>query len=162
ELERRLLRVQGGDLTEARMLLGFCTENPDEPETCLVLEALIVGLLQALDPTSLPGVPKNPDKAGALEMAGKAGHPVARATPRAGDADANEALVWRGRLHLAASEPDKAARPLREVLERDPDHFEARFALALAVAPESHREAAEHLGRLLRLDPKHRRVRYHL
>jgi cytochrome c-type biogenesis protein CcmH/NrfG len=78
---------------------------------------------------------------------------------RPSQADQMQGLVWRGRLHLFALEQAEAQAALRKALELDPDHFEARLQLALAVTQEAPAEAAAHLQLLRDRHPKNNHVR---
>jgi tetratricopeptide (TPR) repeat protein len=161
-LERRLLRLQRSQeaawlLPEAEALLLYCTDNPDEPDVYLVLEAVVVTLLRRLEMVTMLGVDPDEGEVRAHSMALRAVE-VWEQT-RDGEADRTEALVWRGWLLLARRETAKAERLFRQALSRDPDHFAARLALARVIAHSSPREAVEHLRRLARHAPKDHGVR---
>lgn len=159
EMERRLLRVQGGNMEESPPLFLFCQKQPDAPEAYLAMEALIVGALNFIEPSTVRSKPLNEARGevAALKMAMEVVDWWTKV--REGAADQVQALVWRGRLHLAAFDLPEAQKLLREALERDPDHVEARLALAFAVSQKSPKEALEHLELLYRRDPTNNQVR---
>src|SRR4051794_38737505 len=64
-------------------------------------------------------------------------------------ADQVQGLIWHGRLLRFAREHAKGVGKLREALSLDPGSFDARYALALAIAEDSPEESMRHL-KLLR------------
>lgn len=160
ELERRLMRVQRGDVPddEWQVLLRFCDEQPGAPEVPLVLEALLVGALRKLEPGFEAGKPLSAKGEDLRRLAFRA--VVLWTELRTGEADQTEGMVWRGRLHLLAYDEREAEPVLREALARDPDHVEGRFALAQLLLKPSPREAVRHLRWLMERDPKDRNVRF--
>jgi tetratricopeptide (TPR) repeat protein len=60
-------------------------------------------------------------------------------------ADQVQGLVWRGRLRRLEKHHEQAVADLREALRLDPNHYQARLHLALAVLQQSPEESEEHL-----------------
>lgn len=150
-LEYRLLKVSEGDQTEADALFTQYVERVDSRETYLVMEAYIEGRLKVLAPRS-----DSQMDAHLAEAAGVA--KLHRAVDlwlqlRTGKADKVQGLVWRGRVFLFENDHAKGTLALREAVELDPDHAEARWHLAMAIAQESPTEVARHLEILLTGEP---------
>jgi Tfp pilus assembly protein PilF len=150
-LERKLLRVQLGNVDEAAALLAHAEKTPDAPETPLLLEAAIEGTIRAFTQRLPAGYVFDEGTPEVVARAQRAVETWLRL--RTGKADRAQGLVWRGRLHLLASEHSAAVADFREALEVDPEHFEARRQLAFTIAQEAPRETAEHLRRLLKREP---------
>ena len=70
--------------------------------------------------------------------------------------------VWRARVFILANDHTAAAAALREALELDPDHFDARFHLAMAVSQSNPEEACRHLEVLQKRYPQNYYVRFGL
>ena len=62
-----------------------------------------------------------------------------------GTADRAEAFYWSGKIHRILVRYSRSVRDLRQAVELAPQHFNARMALATAVAQASPHEAMEHL-----------------
>src|SRR5207249_1211141 len=130
-------------------------------ETPLILEALLVGTLDALEPFFSAGMVLDSEKGGPLlERARRAVDLWLRVCP--GRADQVQGLVWRGRIHAFASAQPQAVADFRKALELDPDHFDARLHLAQAVAQKAPAEAARHFQILRERDPTNNQVRFSL
>jgi tetratricopeptide (TPR) repeat protein len=150
--EYRLLRVQHGDLSEAAVLLQQCQANSAAADSALALEAVIEGALLVLRPRSgqswtLPAGVTDPVVAlvrPAVEL---------WLQSRSHPADRLQGWVWRGRVWAAAAEYPDAVADFRAVLAEDPQHFEARFNLAITILQENPVEAAEHLAQLREAQP---------
>jgi tetratricopeptide (TPR) repeat protein len=143
-LETRLLVLQQGNLQETDVLLAECTARPGAAQTPIVLEAVIDANLKALLPAYSQG----------LTTGGKLAEPVLLKTRRAIDLwlelrtarpDKVQGLVWRGHTHVFAWEMSEAMADLRQAVELDPDHREARRFLAKFLAENHPAEAAPHL-----------------
>jgi tetratricopeptide (TPR) repeat protein len=136
-LEKQLLGLQGGNLEEADQLLGFCRNNPEDPETPLLLEAIIEGSLHTFK--LFPDAPGKARAQQALDLWFE---------QRPGPVDQCQGLVWRALLRGVANESAQALADLRKALELNPDHFGARMHLALGLFEQAPEEAAAHLQRL--------------
>jgi len=147
-LEQRLLRVQEGNVEAVGELLTFCDDHPDAPETPLILEACIEGLLK-----SGSGSPRSEQTRRAIDR-WLASRPAA--------VDQAQGLVWRARTHALANDQPAALAELHRALELEPDYFEARLYLALFTADQSPAGAAAHLRALHARDPADDRVRFAL
>lgn len=159
ELERRLLAAQQGDLREIGSLMQEYGKGSRTPETALVAEAVAVGILGKLPP---PGADPNIPPAAAPFVA------VARQAAdlwlelRTEPKDRAAGMVWRGHLAALGGDHAGAVAGLRRALELDPDSFDARFYLALAVLQTDPAQTAEHLAALRNRRPNDPRVRYAL
>ena len=161
DLERRLLRVQQGDLADADDLLALCVKSPRAAQTPLVLEAVIEGSL-----TYLFGKFSQ-------EMAGQGELSVADFAParqavdqwfelRTGRDDQVQGFIWRGKLASLARDHPKAQEAFREAVELDPENFAARELLAISISGEAPAEAARHLEKLRQRDPDNKKVTFTL
>ncbi|HEV3436678.1 MAG TPA: tetratricopeptide repeat protein [Gemmata sp.] len=144
DLEFRLTGMQQGHYTEASGLMESFANRPQAPETPLVMEAVIIGILSSLPPTPSPNMTFT-DKAVSLMSQAR------RAVDlwlelRAGQADRVAGLFWRGRIRALAGEQAEAITDLRQALELDPDHLEARSHLAFLVVQANPAEAASHFA----------------
>ena len=139
--------VQQGDLRDVHRLLAFSDDNPDVPETPLILEACIEGSLQRSasarrrwlvdGPTATPRA--DADAAGHRSVAGEA--------PEPGGPGSRPGLAWPG--PCGRQRPARrAGRPCRGSSRLQPDHFEARLYLAPLPCGEPPAEAALHLQAL--------------
>jgi predicted Zn-dependent protease len=161
ESEYRLMRAQQGDLDEARLLLSFCEDHPDDPDTPMALEAAIEGSLAALTDAF----------SASLTFAGGPAEEYVVKVQRGADlwlrlrpgkADQVQGLVWRARAHAYTNDQLKAKEDARRALELDPDHFEARMELAFFLTQDAPAEAAEQLERLRERHPDNVQVRFAL
>jgi predicted Zn-dependent protease len=69
-------------------------------------------------------------------------------------ADQVQGIIWRGRVRAAAAEHDAAIADFRMALERDPEHFDGRFQLAITVGSADPAGAASLLEQLRELEPE--------
>lgn len=135
DLERKLLRLQTGDLEEAATYLRYCAAEPAAPQTPAVLEALIVGGLSSMN------------------------LPVARLAielwleHQSGDTDQQQGFLWRGDLALRSGDWERALRDYRRAFDLDPAQDDARRRLADLLVRYSPREAFDLLGPLLARRP---------
>ncbi len=147
-LEEQLRRVQEGDLGDAQSLLASCAEQPDAPDTPMILEALIEGSLKDLGAASAYGI----------ELHLPSDAMVRRAVDqwlrqRTDRADQAQGLVWHGRLEGYDGAHAEAVADFRAALALAPDRFEPRWNLAERLATTAPAEAAEHLETLRRRYP---------
>jgi predicted Zn-dependent protease len=157
EWERRLLRIQQGDPSEAPLLVSFCASHPEAPETPLTLEACIEGILTALTPGSTSASSGPGEAKPYLKLGQQAVDQWLHLRP--GQADQVQGLVWRSRLDALAHDRLRALADVRQALEMAPDHFEAQLHLASLLLDEEPAEAARYLQQLQARDPKNNRVR---
>ena len=68
--------------------------------------------------------------------------------------DQLQGLVWRGRVRAAAGDYDGAVADFREAIKRSPEHFDARFQLAITIGSADHAEAASLLEKLREAEPE--------
>jgi tetratricopeptide (TPR) repeat protein len=159
--EYQLLRMQRGDLSEAAFHLQAAAAAPSEPESALALEAVIEGALAAVDERSgqssrRPAGSTDPNvvvarQAVELWLASRPGVP-----------DQLQGLIWRGRVRAAAGEYALSLQDFREVLRREPRHFDAQYQLAITIGSANHTEAAELLEQLRKAQPENSMVLFAL
>jgi tetratricopeptide (TPR) repeat protein len=160
-LERSLIAVQGGDRAETERLLASAFQNPRSPETPLILEAFLIGFVGGLPPvTRIVEVEQGSEREQLLAQGRRAVELWLENTSGAGDQV--QGLVWRGRIREVAGDHPGALADFRAGLERDPEHFEARFFLAESLAQEAPAEAARQLQILYNREPASRPVRFAL
>lgn len=159
-LESDLLRVQAGNLADADRLFAVYSEHPELPDTPLVMEAFLEGKLKALAPradakadpaAAEPTVLTNLRRAADLWL-----------QLRPGRADQVQGRVWLARVLIFANDHPGGVTALREATTLDPDHFEARFHLALSLAQQSPEEAWQQLTYLHTRHPENNYVSYGL
>jgi tetratricopeptide (TPR) repeat protein len=151
-IEYKLLRIQKGNLSDAERLLKEASIAPSDLESSLTLEALIETCLGAL---RLQSGQSSQRPAGAADpfviLARNAVEVWLGSHPSV--PDQAQGLVWRGRVRAAAADFDGAVADFREAIKRDPEHFEARYHLAITVGSINHVEAATLLEQLRMLEP---------
>jgi len=160
DLESRLLKVQQGDSQEADALFNRYIDHPEFPETPLVMEAYLEGRLWVLAPRSDSEMDARKAEAAGVAKLHRAVDLWLRL--RTGKADTAQGLVWRGRIQVFENEHAKGIFSLREALVLDPNHFVARWHLAMAVAQDSPTDAARHLETLLAREPENYPIRFGL
>lgn len=158
ELESRLLRAQTGDTAEAERLFTDATANPDAPDAPFMLEAYLEGKFRALAPRGASHSGAASEEA-ALAVVEANTPNMTRAidlwlAARSGRADQVQGRMWRARLALAANKYPEGIAALREAVELDPNHLEARFQLALALQLSDPEETRRHLERLQKQYPE--------
>ncbi len=137
-LESAMLRAQRGEVAEVEELLLGCVQH-DDLDSPLILEALALGHVHVYN----------------LPRAGHLFDLLLERQPRN-----TFALLWRARCLEGINLLDKALEGYRQVLDIDPDHHEARLALADRIAKWETRypEAIEHFERLRARRPDDLRV----
>lgn len=154
DLERRLLAIQRGDLSDANEMLSYFSQRPDAPETPLVLEAYIEGSLRILRPAYVQElIVAGSESAEQIERTRQAIERWLDLRPLRDDQ--LQGLIWRHHLHTFEKLPWKAEADIRRAVELDSNHFEARLWLAICLVQENPTEAAAHLQTLHERDPKH-------
>jgi tetratricopeptide (TPR) repeat protein len=161
ELERRLLRVQQGDLAAADDLLAQCAGNPQASQSGLILEAVIEGSLVRLVEMF------RQESSGQGQLNASDFARAQRAVDlwrdsRSDPIDQGQEKVWRGLLHALARESAKSTDAFRAAVALDPNSFRARELLAKALITDEPEESARHFEILHRRDPKHEMVSFHL
>jgi tetratricopeptide (TPR) repeat protein len=142
-LESALLRAQQGNRAEAERLFAEYSARPDAPDAPFVMEAYLKSVLATLpdEPDSIidpdPGAPEVGARLRAAADLWLGARP--------GRADQVEGLVWKGRVLRYGREHAKSVAAFREALARDPDHFAARYHLAIALGQEAPEEVVRHL-----------------
>jgi tetratricopeptide (TPR) repeat protein len=141
-MEKLLLRVQAGDLSDAGPLTQVCTERPDGPEAAMILEALIEGSLRAFNP------------------------PLAKwgvdlwLTHRPGAFDQAQGLLWHGRVSEFTQDFPQALADYQRAVELDPERLQTRIRLVEALIREEPRQAIPHLEWLRQRRPDDAEVRF--
>jgi len=136
DLERKLLRLQGGYLQDAEVCAHFCAANPNAAQTAPVLEALIVGTIRELD---LPRAQR------CLNL---------WLERQLGKADQIQGLVWGGDIAIRSGEVGRALACYRQAVEADLRHDAARLRLAELLSRYAPQEALAHLDELLHHRPE--------
>ncbi|MSQ94238.1 MAG: tetratricopeptide repeat protein [Gemmataceae bacterium] len=158
--EYQLLYIQEGDLRGADRLLDRALADPTASEEYLVLETIIDAKVKLLTSAHDSGMTLVEGPAGEERDRTDRAIEVWREV-RPEKADQVQGLVWRGRIHLLLN-LQEAAADFRKALELDPNHFDARLLLAIALAESSPREAAGHLEILRGREPQNIRVSIYL
>jgi tetratricopeptide (TPR) repeat protein len=160
ELELALIHAQGGDTGEAERLFAEYSGRPESPDTPFVMEVYLDCLLKALAPGEVSHFLPLTDDPAVLPRLRKAAELWLAMRPS--PADQVQGLIWQGRvLRYAHDHADGVAR-FREALARDPESFDARLHLALALIQDAPTEAMEHFEILSRRRPNDQRLRYYL
>ena len=138
-LERLLARAQRGDLDPRAENLLWSYVKEDDPDSSLILEALVQGYFHAY-------------------RLGEAITCLQRWLRR--EPDNVQALVWRGQAWEGLQDLPRAIADYRAALERDPEHFDARLRLAQALINADQRldEAVDHLNQLRQRQPRNAEV----
>ncbi|MCI0703448.1 MAG: tetratricopeptide repeat protein [Planctomycetia bacterium] len=157
-LETSLLKIQAGDLTGAEQLFATYAGRPDSPDMPVVMEAFLEGSLRVLTETADAKFDPEKDDAAVVMRLHKAAELWLSARP--GRADQFQGFLWQGRLYLFTRDQAKSAEKFRAALAIDPEHFEARLYLALALASSAPAEALQHLEILQKRAPADRQIRY--
>jgi tetratricopeptide (TPR) repeat protein len=151
-LEYKLYRIQQGDITHSDAILRSASADPAAIESYLSLEALIETCLAGLQPRS--GQASRPPAGAADPIVGLARRGVDLwLNAQTAEADQVQGLVWRGRVRAAAGDHDGAVSDFRAALERNSEHFDARFHLAMTIGSGDPVEAASLLERLREAEP---------
>ncbi|HEY1187351.1 MAG TPA: tetratricopeptide repeat protein, partial [Gemmata sp.] len=79
---------------------------------------------------------------------------------RPGLPDRVQGLVWQGRIYGYARDHDKSLAKYREALALDPNHFEARYHLAIALVQSAPDECLRHFDILIHQKPGNRFIRF--
>ena len=158
ELESSLLAVQSGNPTGADRLFEAYVGRADAPEAPFVMEAYLEGKLKFLAPNHTVTMDIERDDPAVVTRLLKATEVwLAR---RPGRADQSQGLTWKGRIYAYARDYTQSVAALREALALDPDHFDARLYLALAISQVAPQECVRHLEILRARKPDDRRLRY--
>lgn len=142
-MERRMLRLQAGDLADADKLLGNAQASPDNPQSALLLEALIVGGLKGMN----------------LELSRRALSLWQDRQTKV--ADKMQGLLWRGDLAIRQGDFDSALARYTEAHELVPDNDQARRQMAELLTRYSPKDALSHLQDLLKRHPDDLSLAYH-
>jgi tetratricopeptide (TPR) repeat protein len=157
QLERRLLRIQQGDLSAANGLLSGAKEQPGAPRTSLALEAIIEGYMArfwsfATRQVEVPP-PEYSQAQGAVDLWLRQ-QPLPAAQVRG--------LVWRGKLAALVRDYDASEAAFRSALAIDPVDLEASEYLGLLLAQDAPQEAAAFLERVHDQNPQNDKVSFGL
>ncbi|MBM3979234.1 MAG: tetratricopeptide repeat protein [Planctomycetes bacterium] len=168
ELERevRLLRAQTGSGPELARVFAEVVAKPGAPDAALAAEAFIEGKFRVVAPLGAGRADPATEEA-ALAAVEAAAPDLTRAVDlwlgaRPGTADQVQGRLWRARLDFALNKHPSGVAALREALARDPDHYEARYQLAQAVAQSDPDAAIAHFEQLLQARPTDTAVRFAL
>jgi Flp pilus assembly protein TadD len=160
ELELRLLRLQQGKLAEASTLIATYANQPEAPETPIVMEAVAVGILNKLAPTETAPNSLSHEAVPLLKQAGQAADLWLKLRPNRADQVVGH--LWRGRVHVLEGNQKDGVAELRKALEIDQDNASVRFLLASVIAQADPAEAASHLTILLNSNPNDEQVAFRL
>lgn len=128
DLELQLLKIHAGDLADVNRLAQSLGKKPDDPESAILLEAMIEGTWRARD---LGRHEKFVDFW--LEH-------------RTSKIDQAQGLVWNGRHHLMAGDnPARAVAEFRRAVEMAPEHSLARIWLVEVLLLQNTDDAVPHL-----------------
>lgn len=130
DFEQSLTRLQSGDAREVDRFLQVCEEHPEEPESRLILEAVIVGGLQRVD----------------LARTRRSLDLWEKHSQR--EAERIQGWMWRGELAIRVGDVDSAADFYRRAVEAAPANGQARLRLAELLARTAPREALKQLDQL--------------
>lgn len=159
-LESDLLRVQTGNMTDADRLFAAYSTRPESPDTPFVMEAYLEGKLKVLAPRAdTKGDPTTVEPT-ALANLRRAADLWLQLRP--GRADQVQGRVWLARVRIFANDHPGGVAALREAIALGPDHFDARFQLALSLAQQSPEEAWQQLSYLHTRHPENNYVSYGL
>jgi tetratricopeptide (TPR) repeat protein len=161
QLEYRLTALQRGNLYGVEELFDRCATLPAAEESPLILEAVIVGSLNALAQPLTAPEPFLPNEIPVPLLRCQRAVEMWLAS-RTGPADQVQGLVWRGRVRGLSADHDGSIADLRRALDLDPNHFEARAYLALTIAQQNPIEAAGQFEILLRRAPGNQQLRFAL
>ncbi len=157
--ERKLARLQRGELGGAESLLAGVQAKGDADETALVLEAYITGNLKALDSALM------------LEMKNR-GHLEPEDFQRThqaidrwlelrhASADRAQGMFWKGRIHFTAREFAAAEADFREAIRLDENQVDARRVLAGLLLANAPQEALTHYEYLQKLEPQNTEIKF--
>lgn len=161
--ERRLLRIQMGDVAEAEELWAACDKEPWTRESSLILEASIEGYQRRFI-TALPGQVAG---GGQLESAA-ADMKRAQAmvdvwlAQQTSQADQLQGHIWRGKLHALAREYPLSQAAFRQAIALEADNAVAREYLGMLLMNDVPDEAAGHLEVAHRLNDKSVKIAFAL
>lgn len=139
-LERTLFRMRQGDLGDADGMLNGIQSQLEDPQTAIVLEAIIEGSLQISQTTTAER---------ALSLWND--------TMKDGWAKA-QSLAWQGELAFRQGMPDVALGHLREAVAAAPANDRTRLRLSEVLLQYSPKEAKSHLDYLRKRTPDQRAV----
>lgn len=159
-LEAALLRAHQGNTNEAERLFAEYSGRPDSPDAPLVMEAYLECQLKVLAPgEDSRFMPETHDPAVLQHMRAAA---EAWLAARPGNADQVQGLVWQGRVLRYGHDHPGGTAKFRAALARDPDSFDARLHLGLALVQSAPEESMRHFELLHTRRPDDRRLRYYL
>ena len=124
------------------------------------MEAYLEGVLKELVPAPGTRINFESDDVAVVARLHRAAELWLAARPNR--ADQVQGRAWQGRVHMYAREHAQCVAAFREVLARDPDHYDARFSLALALGQEAPQEAIQHLEVLRQRRPGDPQLTYYL
>ncbi|MBI3822782.1 MAG: tetratricopeptide repeat protein [Planctomycetes bacterium] len=125
--EAQLLDMQDGKPVHLGALLQFCDANKADPQTPIILEAILEGSL----------------KANQLSYAMTAADWLLKMRSR--DIDQAHGLVWRGRTFWRGRDWAKALASFRQAVALAPDYAAARIWLASGLIDHADEEAKPHV-----------------
>lgn len=155
-LEYRLLIFHQGNIADSEKLFELVRREAHGPATYLILEAVIGENIKLLEQASNSGMTLIEGPAGQARASTETAISLWRQL-RTGKADQACGLVWLGRIQRLISQQE-AASTFQQALEVDPNHFEARLYLALALADDHVRETVRNLEILRRSHPQNHEV----
>jgi Flp pilus assembly protein TadD len=160
QLEFRLLRLQQGNLTDIDDLMSKFGNKPDSPETPLVMEAVAVGVLNAIAPTETAPSSLTDETIPLLKHARRATELWLQLRPERVDQVVGH--LWLGRIRAMEGNQAEGIAYVRKALELDPDNIKVRSHLASLVAQADPAEAASHLEILSKQSPEDTQLTFKL
>ena len=154
--EVAMLSAQQGSREEAERLYAEYIAQPESPEAPFAMEAYLEGTLNALAAGPDNVIDPEACEHTAVSMLHAAADLWLRSRPAR--ADQIQGRVWKGRIFRYSREQAKSREALREALALDPNHFQARFHLALQLQHDAPEEALMHLELLSKRRPDDRKL----
>jgi tetratricopeptide (TPR) repeat protein len=152
-VESQLFLVQQGDLTDANDLVQQAGAAPAKPESALILEAVIEGVLVKLQGHTGQAWDAPVGAGDARVVLGRRAADLWLAL-RDSTPDRVQGLTWSGRLRAAAGDYLGAVADFRAALALDDAHFEARYQLVITIVQSEPAEALVHLRKLQKAHPE--------
>ncbi|MBL8813275.1 MAG: tetratricopeptide repeat protein [Planctomycetaceae bacterium] len=143
-LERTLFRMRQGDLGDAAGMLDGIESQLDDPQSSIILDAIIEGALQSSQTAIAERALSFWDKTLKDDWA------VA------------QALAWKGELAFRQGMPDVALQQLRAAVNAAPANDQTRLRLAEVLLQYGPQEAKTHLEYLDKKSPEQREIQIRL
>lgn len=139
-LERTLFRMRQGDLGDAEGMLDGIESQLDDPQSPIILDAIIEGALQSSQTSTAERALSFWDKTLTADWA------------------AAQSLAWKGELAFRQGMPDVALQQLRSAVNAAPANDQTRLRLAEVLLQYGPGEAKTHLMYLEKKSPGQRDI----